>query len=67
MGPQWLTKNKYVEEWNGRREITEKAFQATGGNVANIVICAAIIPLGVYWLGRSELENQGEQHAGTES
>ena len=61
MGPRWLTKNKYVEEWNGRREITEKAFNATGGNVANIVFYAAVLPLGVYWLGRSELEKQGDR------
>ena len=61
MGPRWLTKNKYVEEWNGRREITEKAFNATGGNVANIIFYAAVLPLGVYWLGRSELEKQGDR------
>eukprot|EP00563_Minutocellus_polymorphus_P008333 CAMPEP_0181022926 /NCGR_PEP_ID=MMETSP1070-20121207/1772_1 /TAXON_ID=265543 /ORGANISM="Minutocellus polymorphus, Strain NH13" /LENGTH=96 /DNA_ID=CAMNT_0023099895 /DNA_START=363 /DNA_END=653 /DNA_ORIENTATION=- len=61
MGPRWLTKNKYVEEWNGRREITEKAFNATGANVANIVFYAAVLPLGVYWLARSELEKKGDR------
>ena len=61
MGPRWLTKNKYVEEWNGRREITEKAFNASGANVANIVFYAAVLPLGVYWLGRSELEKKGDR------
>eukprot|EP00562_Extubocellulus_spinifer_P008871 CAMPEP_0178500870 /NCGR_PEP_ID=MMETSP0696-20121128/16635_1 /TAXON_ID=265572 /ORGANISM="Extubocellulus spinifer, Strain CCMP396" /LENGTH=94 /DNA_ID=CAMNT_0020129757 /DNA_START=29 /DNA_END=313 /DNA_ORIENTATION=- len=61
MGPRWLTKNKYVEEWNGRREITEKAFNASGANVANIVFYAVIVPLGVYWLGRSELQKKGDR------
>ena len=61
MGPRWLTKNKYIEEWNGRREITEKAFNASGANVANIIFYAAVLPLGVYCLARSELEKKGDR------
>jgi len=54
-----VKKNKYVEEWNGRREITEKAFQATADKVFTIVICCCVIPFGIYSLGRSELKKTG--------
>ena len=42
-------------------EITEKAFNASGANVANIIFYAAVLPLGVYCLARSELEKKGDR------
>ena len=54
-----VKKNKFVEEWNGRREITEKSFSASADNVATILFYCVVIPYGIYSLGRSELSKTG--------
>ena len=56
-----VKKNKFVEEWNGRREITEKSFEAKPGNVANLFFYVLVLPLGVYTLTRSEFQNKGDR------
>ena len=56
-----VKKNKYVEEWNGRREITEKAFTVNPNNLFSLVLCCVVIPYGVYDMTRRELNKNGEK------
>eukprot|EP00970_Alexandrium_tamarense_P008132 scaffold1548_cov237-Alexandrium_tamarense.AAC.33 len=55
-----VKKNKYVEEWNGRREITEKAFTVNPNNLFSLVLCCVVIPYGVYDMTRRELVSKGD-------
>jgi hypothetical protein len=57
-----VKKNKYVEEWNGRREITEKSFNAKPGKVLSIFFYVVVLPYGIYSLTRSEFKNKGDRH-----
>ncbi len=54
-----VKKNKFVEEWNGRREITEKSFRASGKTIPWIIGLTIIFPYGVYAITRDELEKTG--------
>ncbi len=54
-----VKKNKFIEEWNGRREITEKAFNASAANVPWIITLCLIVPYGVYTVVRDELSKTG--------
>jgi len=49
----------YVEEWNGRREITEKSFRVTGKTLPSILMLGVVFPFAVYAVCRSELEKTG--------
>ena len=51
-----VKKNKFVEEWNGRREITEKAFEANGRTVAWIISLCVVAPYALYAISRDELQ-----------
>lgn len=55
-----VKKNKYVEEWNGRREITEKAFEVNPDTLPAIILCCLVFPFGVYSLTRRELIIKGD-------
>jgi len=52
-------KNKFVEEWNGRREMTEKAFFVTGKKVAPLIFYCTIVPFGFYYYTSMELKTTG--------
>mmetsp|Transcript_18245 Transcript_18245/g.37014 ORF Transcript_18245/g.37014 Transcript_18245/m.37014 type:complete len:97 (+) Transcript_18245:635-925(+) len=54
-----VNKNKFVEEWNGRREITELAFEFDAKNSFNVFFFGAVIPYGMYSLFHSELKRTG--------
>lgn len=54
-----VKKNKYIEEWNGRREITEKSFRASGKTIPWIIALGVIFPYSVYATTKSELEKTG--------
>ena len=56
-----VKKNKFVEEWNGRREITEKTFAPSGSEVASIFFYVAVIPYGLYSLMRAEFQAKGDR------
>lgn len=47
-------KNKYIEEWNGQREITEKSFSVGFADVPTLFIFGILIPYGMYTWSRSE-------------
>lgn len=57
----WLKKNKFVEEWNGRREITEKSFEAKPDNLHMFLLWGIGAPAGVYFWSRSELTAKGDR------
>ena len=54
-----VRKNKFIEEWNGRREITEKSWTASGKNIPWVVFMTIVFPYGTYALFKSELEKTG--------
>lgn len=56
-----VKKNKFVEEWNGRREITERSFEAKPEVVLSLVFYVAILPFGCYLLTRSEFQSKGDR------
>ena len=56
-----VTKNKFVEEWNGRREITEKAFVCDAKMAANLFLYVVVLPYGAYVLTRSEFQSKGDR------
>jgi len=45
---------------NGRREITEKAFEVTPSNLPSIIFCCIIFPYGIYHFTRKELIKKGD-------
>ena len=55
-----VKKNKFVEEWNGRREITEQAFEVNPNNLFSIIFCVIIFPYGIYDMTRRELIAKGD-------
>eukprot|EP00543_Licmophora_paradoxa_P004528 CAMPEP_0202448046 /NCGR_PEP_ID=MMETSP1360-20130828/6838_1 /ASSEMBLY_ACC=CAM_ASM_000848 /TAXON_ID=515479 /ORGANISM="Licmophora paradoxa, Strain CCMP2313" /LENGTH=94 /DNA_ID=CAMNT_0049065415 /DNA_START=45 /DNA_END=329 /DNA_ORIENTATION=- len=56
-----VKKNKFVEEWNGRREITEENFHMDQSKIPVVFIMCFLIPYGIYAWTRSELENSGDR------
>jgi hypothetical protein len=54
-----VKKNKYIEEWNGRREITEKAFNANGKTIPWIIFLGVVFPYSVYAITKDELQKTG--------
>jgi len=56
-----VQKNKFVEEWNGRREITEQAFEINPGNLFQIIMMVMVIPYGIYDATRRELFKKGDR------
>ncbi|KAL3791954.1 hypothetical protein ACHAWO_009469 [Cyclotella atomus] len=55
-----VKKNKFVEEWNGRREITEQAFEVGPKNIITLLVTCVGIPYGVYYMTRTELIARGD-------
>jgi hypothetical protein len=56
-----VKKNKFVEEWNGRREITEKSFEVDAKMAANLLLYVVALPYGAYTLTRSEFHSKGDR------
>eukprot|EP00617_Octactis_speculum_P014532 CAMPEP_0185766832 /NCGR_PEP_ID=MMETSP1174-20130828/39067_1 /TAXON_ID=35687 /ORGANISM="Dictyocha speculum, Strain CCMP1381" /LENGTH=105 /DNA_ID=CAMNT_0028450681 /DNA_START=21 /DNA_END=338 /DNA_ORIENTATION=+ len=54
-----VKKNFFVEEWNGKREITEKTFDYTSTNVPMLIATLAVFPAFVFALCKTELQNSG--------
>jgi|TARA_B110000971_G_C19768066_1_gene389540 hypothetical protein len=58
-----LQKNKFVEEWNGKREMTEKSFELGPSNVPILLLTVVAAPCFVaYWTG--DEMNQRPEFAG---
>eukprot|EP00536_Pseudo-nitzschia_multiseries_P006621 jgi/Psemu1/304279/fgenesh1_kg.144_\ len=56
-----VTKNKFVEEWNGKREITEKTWECDSKMAANLFLYVVAIPFGWYSLTRGEFQSKGDR------
>ncbi|KAI2490653.1 hypothetical protein MHU86_23924 [Fragilaria crotonensis] len=56
-----VKKNKYVEEWNGKREITEKSFKMDQEKLPTVLVTLVFIPLGIYTLIRAEMATTGDR------
>uniref|UniRef100_A0A7S4AXT3 Uncharacterized protein n=1 Tax=Pseudo-nitzschia australis TaxID=44445 RepID=A0A7S4AXT3_9STRA len=56
-----VTKNKFVEEWNGRREITEKIWECDPKMAANLFLYVVVIPFGFYTITRGEFQSKGDR------
>lgn len=57
-----IKKNMYLEEWNGKREITERTFEINGIDIPRLVFFVMIVPFGIYSWSRSELINAQRDH-----
>lgn len=57
----WLKKNKFIEEWNGRREITEKTWRAKWSNLHMFALWGIGTPGAIYFWTRSEAMNKGDR------
>ena len=56
-----VKKNKFVEEWNGKREITEKSFKFDQEKYPSVLVTLIFIPLGIYLLVRREMATTGDR------
>mmetsp|Transcript_5498 Transcript_5498/g.13074 ORF Transcript_5498/g.13074 Transcript_5498/m.13074 type:complete len:102 (+) Transcript_5498:123-428(+) len=56
-----VTKNKFVEEWNGRREITEKIWECDQKMAAQLFLYVVVVPYGFYSLTRGEFQSKGDR------
>jgi hypothetical protein len=61
-GDMAVHKNKYIEEWNGAREVTEEKFQFTWENAPTVFLSGFGFPFLVYWVTRSDLKQNGDYH-----
>jgi hypothetical protein len=52
-----VKKNKFMEEWNGQREITDLSFQLNFDNAPLLIFYLMIVPYGIYTWCRSEFIN----------
>jgi hypothetical protein len=55
-------KNKFVEEWNGRREITELAFKVTPQNAPSVLFTCVLVPYFFYAQSKAEFQSRGDRH-----
>ncbi|CAM9315273.1 unnamed protein product [Heterosigma akashiwo] len=53
-----LKKNAFVEEWNGKREITEQTFTYTGQTTRSLLMWMGVFPAFVYVMTKGELEKR---------
>ena len=54
-----VKKNKYMEEWNGRREITTESFEMKFKDVSKLIIWVILFPYGIYTAVRTEFIRSG--------
>lgn len=52
-----VKKNFWVEEWNGKREITEKTFELDGKTVAKIFTWIVAFPFLIHAVVKSEFDH----------
>ena len=57
-GGSFFQKNKFIEEWNGTREITEKTWTIDGSNVVSLLVSVVVFPTICYTLMKAELADK---------
>lgn len=55
-----VTKCKRVEQWNGRRELTEKTWTVSQENLPTLIFYVGIVPYGIYYWTRQEFIGRGD-------
>lgn len=56
-----VKKNYVLEEWNGKREITERSFKMTSELLPTFIVYVLVIPYGIYTWTRSEMLSRGDR------
>ncbi|TFJ87784.1 hypothetical protein NSK_001131 [Nannochloropsis salina CCMP1776] len=56
-----VEKNYFVEEWNGRREITEKTFKFNSKTVPSLIGLVIVFPGFIYYVMKDELKKKYEK------
>lgn len=56
-----VKKNKFMEEWNGRREITTQSFEMNFKDVPKFLIWCVLFPYSIYTGTRTEFIHSGER------
>lgn len=56
-----VKKNYVLEEWNGKREITERSFKMTPELLPTFIVYVLVIPYGIYTWTRSEMLSRGDR------
>lgn len=49
-----VKKNIHMEEWNGKREMTEQTFEIGYADVPMLIFYGILVPYGVYTATRTE-------------
>jgi hypothetical protein len=57
-----VKKNIFIEEWNGKREITNLDFVVDFKAAPMVIFYCMILPYGVYTWSRSEFKSRGDRH-----
>ena len=52
-----VKKNKFMEEWNGQREITDQTFSIDFSEAPTLIVFVILVPYGIYTWCRSEFIN----------
>lgn len=52
-----VKKNIFLEEWNGKREITNLTFHVSSNEVPTLMLYLMVVPFGIYKWCRSEFVN----------
>jgi len=56
-----VKKNYVVEEWNGKREITEQTFEVNFDTAPTLIMYLMVVPFGIYSWSRSEFLSKGDR------
>lgn len=56
-----VKKNKFIEEWNGKREITNLDFELDAAGLSTFFVFVVFIPYGMYTWSRAELLGRGDR------
>eukprot|EP00588_Corethron_pennatum_P001895 CAMPEP_0194297908 /NCGR_PEP_ID=MMETSP0169-20130528/59872_1 /TAXON_ID=218684 /ORGANISM="Corethron pennatum, Strain L29A3" /LENGTH=95 /DNA_ID=CAMNT_0039047835 /DNA_START=566 /DNA_END=853 /DNA_ORIENTATION=- len=55
-----VQKNKYIEEWNGRREITEEVFYVNSKTIPTLLVTCVAFPYFCYKMCSVEAKSRPE-------
>lgn len=54
-------KNKFFEEWNGKREITNLDFKMDAGGARMMFLYVMVVPFGIYSWSKAEFKGRGDR------
>jgi hypothetical protein len=56
-----VKKNIFIEEWNGKREITNLTFKFRAEDIPTFLFLIILFPYGLYTVARMDLHNGGDR------